>query len=739
MTTAQFLEQIDNISVESILSEQFISQERLDKESLSKRDITSLSNKIAHFKDSPVDTTLKCILYLAIWEPDLAIEISRKKGVFRYKAWPLDRNHALYIVTTIKNSSNRFSFSKQTIGYLNSKFHISWLFDFYKESESAIISTIKMHYKNRHRATHWGVACEESLLKELLVFADLLFTQPRWPDNSSRKDKITDYTLEEIAEGISYVLYLTTTAIHHPNYIQPIVDPKYVLSDDIKSLILLGCRVCALQEWELCIDYFSYSVTNQDRVFTISPPDDIFEKSIRLGYVKSMMQNQLIHERNAKHFQEALSLSEITNMINHYERLHCITEVGSGITSRYRFEIPEPILAKFFEHTDKFFKEEIIDLNHFSNELAMPIEDLLEKRITDNCSMHDVVLFNRFFLILDLIAEKQILSQKNKQKVISSLLPNFSEDDLVAIIGKYIGDTKARELINLFTYNPKFKLDLQYTPFFKLGNSISVPIDLIAKSNLSRNCIAYSYLQKNQIVNQDDKEHLVLECEKLFKVNHPEYRIFTNKHFRYQKQTGEIDVLVITDNNILIIECKAPLEPANNFELRSSYDHIQKAAKQLSHSKHAFSDAQFRKNYLRAIGIDEKPRNIHTCIIMGNRLFNGLSVMSHPVRYVHELDMILNNGKIHSSVGDWRVWKTKDFSEDDLLDFLSLNNNLITASFNAMKPFSRSMHVKGKRIEFSSFVLNFLDVIDNYDQCFLIESRNEDALAQIKEYTTQKP
>jgi hypothetical protein len=207
---------------------------------------------------------------------------------------------------------------------------------------------------------------------------------------------------------------------------------------------------------------------------------------------------------------------------------------------------------------------------------------------------------------LDHIVEKQLLKQKNKQKVIASLLPNFSEETLVNLIGKYIGTEKASELASLFTYNPNVKLDLQYTPFFKLGNSIPVPVSLVAKSNFLRNCIAYSYLLRNQIVNQDDKEHLVIECERVFSRNHREYQIFTNKHFKYQKHNGEIDVLVITDASIFIIECKAPLEPTSNFELRASYDHIQKAAKQLTYSMQAFSDPNFRKEYLKCLGIQEK-------------------------------------------------------------------------------------------------------------------------------------
>ena len=72
--------------------------------------------------------------------------------------------------------------------------------------------------------------------------------------------------------------------------------------------------------------------------------------------------------------------------------------------------------------------------------------------------------------------------------------------------------------------------------------------------------------------------------------------------------------------------------------------------------------------------------------------------------------------------------------QDDLLNYLSCNSDLIVASYNAMKPFKRIMHIKGKKIEFSSFALNFLDAVDNYDQYFFIESREEDTLAQIRQY-----
>jgi hypothetical protein len=123
---------------------------------------------------------------------------------------------------------------------------------------------------------------------------------------------------------------------------------------------------------------------------------------------------------------------------------------------------------------------------------------------------------------------------------------------------------------------------------------------------------------------------------------------------------------------------------------------------------------------------------------MGNRLFNGLSVQTHPVRYIHELDMILNEGKIHSSIGDWHIWKGSTYSEIDLVDFLSNDSSLISTNFDAMKPFRQVMHFNGRRIEFESYLFDTLDAIDNYDKHFGVENRDENKLAQIKKLSSRQ-
>ena len=586
------------------------------------------------------------------------------------------------------------------------------------------------HYENRQKIKESGVILEESLFKELLAFSDILFHKLNRNNEAYNKNELEGYSPEEITEGISYIIFLYDEIVGISKIKNPFVVSDFVVSKEIKNLLLLSCKIQQLQEWELCVDYFGYEVNKIDRTYNIYTKDDLFEKSVRLGYIRTMMQGAIFYSKGFDKQKETPGLIEMSKYFND-SGISCVVETGKGLLSRYRFNLPEPLLDIFTNKT--LFKEELIDVAHFAHEMIMPLDDLLTKKITDNCTIYDLILFKRFFVILDLIAENQIFSQKNPNKIIASILPNFNKDKLADILSKFVGDiSKSYELLELFTYKKDVKLDLQYTPFLSSGNNIFVPIALVAKSNFLRNCIAYSYLLKNEIVNQSDEEHLVMECKRVFEENHTEYKVLTNKKFLYQNQHGEIDVLAISEHEIYIIECKAPLEPTGNFELRASFDHIHKAAKQLDNSKKAFLDEAFLRNFLKNIGVEYKPRSIHTCVMMGNRFFNGYMISSHPVRYIRELDMILNNGHIYSEIGNWRVWKENEFCNLDLMKFFSNNYTISNINFKSMKPWRDQLHIDGKKVVFDTYIFDTLETIKQYDSIFIIEERNEEKLKLFK-------
>lgn len=722
------------VPFEHLLNADTIQQIKATRRTLSKSEKRFFLQKLSKFKDFDATYISNIILIYSIWHPNEAIREARKKGVFRYKAWGFKKNYAEYLLKQIQNSYSYLNYSDDTKKFVSDKLNISWIFDFYKKTEESLLKYIHEHHRKREIIRKGNIFYEEALFKDLLAYLDYMFysnhstsNASNKNNNASNKNKLESYSHEEISEGISYIIYLYDTNIGIKEDCNYIALPEYVSSEEIEAQILLACKINQLQEWEISIDYFDYKLrtTNNKEAF-IFDSKELFEKSLRLGYIKTDMQGAIFHKQNdLACIDKDFSLFEGTKIIKSKFKNELMTSIEAGKLSRFRFEFPEPLFVPFQNH-NILFKEECLTLAYTAREFIMDFDEVSDKKITNHCSLKDVLLFQRFFVLMNSLAADILFKQSNKNKVIRSLIPYFRKEVLIELLTKFVGDkVKVEELMDLFTYNKGRKLDLQYTPFLQLSNGIGFSNSVIVKSNLLRNCIAYSYSSNNKIVNQDDKETLVRECEKVFSERHSEYKVFANKRFKYDGQDGEVDVLVVSENDIIVIECKAPLNPTSNFELRASYDHVNKAVKQLDHCKAAFSDKAFRKSFLKDLKVAEKPRNIHTCIVFGNRLFNGYEVSGHPIRYVRELDMILNNGHVFSEFGKWRVWKNEEFMQRDLISFLSSQHPLITINFEAMEPRQEYMYVKSRKVCFETYQLNFVKVIELYDKNFHLKEKNE--------------
>ena len=374
-----------------------------------------------------------------------------------------------------------------------------------------------------------------------------------------------------------------------------------------------------------------------DNQYTIFSSDENFEKSIKMGYVRNALQQMSFYNKGFSKFEDSKGLVDFCRYTTKKLGNLLVKKVGKGVTARYQFPIPEIVFDLMKTPDAELYKEESLEFAYLASNVVSPYQDLLEKQVTSHCRLKDVVLFKRAFVILDLLLGTALYKQKDRNRIVSSLVPIMSEKQIIDFADRFIEDrTKTKELLDLFTYNPNYKLDLQYTPFLKIGHNYLIPFSLVGKSFLLRNCIEYSYLIKNQIVNQDDKEFLVLECKKTFEKRKKLYTVFTNRKFKYDGRNGEIDVIVISDDDVLIIECKCPLYPTSNFELRGTFDHIKKASSQLDLASKAFNDPTFAEQYFKNLNISYKDRNVRTCVIMGNRLFNGWNIKSHPIRFIYE-------------------------------------------------------------------------------------------------------
>lgn len=715
------------------MTEEYIISVKTQKSELSNSDKKFLLSIIGKFKEQDIEKTLKAIKMYAIWEPNEAIIESRKKGVFRYKAYGFKKNKALYLLDSLINDRDNYLFSEQTNIYLIDKKSLCWLYDFYKKSEEKLVQYIREHHNSRDRIKKGNLIIENALFKDLLAYIDVCFYLDLQSEKGPylNKNKLDGYSKEEVCDGISYIVFLYDKIIGIRQDAHYFINPKYVLSDEIKSIILSACKVIQVEEWELYIDYFDYKIKNNGNIWNIFDKSEVLEKSIRLGYIRNQMQGYAFYISSEDRLKDSISINKAGDYIEEHLGDIITKEISDGKLSRYRFEFPEPLLSLFSDDKGfgkEWFKEEIQRIEHFASELIMSYDEVSQKKITDNCTLIDIILFQRFFLFINEVSSKILFKKRDKNKVVSSLIPSFGTEVLNSLLNTFMKDkSKTQELLNLFTYKKDLKLDLQYTPFLKVSNGVIFSSTLVAKSNLIRNAIAYSYLVKNQVANNDQGlEPLVQECNNIFKKCKEGYSVFINKKFTYMKKAGEVDVLVVSDTDIILIECKSPLSPVNNFEMRSSLDHIEKANKQLNLSKVAFNDKNFRRTYFKAWGIEDKNQNIRTCIVFGNRLFTGYNKFAHPIRYIYELDMVLNKGIIYSELGQWSVWKGETFTHTDLIDFLSEDRTFIRHNFESMDEVNETMLVKGKKLIFKTYAYNIAKSFQKYDLKLRILQSNDE-------------
>ena len=731
MTINDIIMQSNNLTYDDITAEEYIAKVKGNKPTISSSDKKLFSKIISDYRKHGAECILRYIIIFSFWEPDEAVAIARKKGVFRYKTWGFKSNEALFLIDKLLKYSDELKYSDKTKSFLNTKQSLAWMFDYYRKIELKIKNLMIKHHNQRKKYVVGKAVVEEALFKELLVYLGIAFYENRSESAYAlEKNKLTSYSIEEIADSVSYLIFLYDDIIGIKNNISYTVSSDFVLSKEIKELILLGCKIYQIQEWEICVDYFGYSAKKVDSTtYCIYDSTTRFEKSVKLGYIK---QNMSENNYRIKHItnqpQMNYSINELGSIIKDYVGNELISERKDCWIPRYVYQIPPEVffaIKKCFG--DILFDEEKFEISYFSHEMITKYEDIIEKRITDNCTIKDILLFKRLFYVFATIIEKTLLKQKDKKKMIHSLNHFMRKEELISLLKFFLdNEQKSNELLDLFTYRKDVKLDLQYTPLLETTNGISFSPFFISKCNLLRNSISYSYLSHNKIVNQDDKESLVSVCSDVFSGEHPEYKVYTNRKFCYQKQNGEIDVLVVSEKDIIIIECKSPLLPTSNFELRASVDHINKAARQLDLSKAALQDVAFRKNFLKNLGVDDANRNILTCIVFGNRLFNGYNIDGHPIRYIYELDMALNSGQIKSDFGIWRVWDNDDYTHNDLIRFLKQDYEVGKSHFSAMEKKEMFIYADGIRLFYETYALNVKSLYKRFDEQFTIVDAKEE-------------
>lgn len=711
---------------------------------LTKKDREILEHVIREFQNECQDDVIGAIVIYAIFYPDEAIQYARQKGVFYYgNTWA----YTEYCLESLNTLSGILHISQSQQRYFRQKLSCKWLGQFYQDTEKKLKRDICRHHKERIQKVLYGVPYESNLIIELLVFINLIFryrsisvSGVSVTGNPDLKHiQILNYSNEEISKAVSYLIYLFTNEKGFRIQKEKWLDIDYILSDKIAKLILLACHREKILEWEFLVDCLGYELEADEKNIRFYDPKGVLEKSLRIGFIKTSMQEQLSAILDMK--TPSISLLELAKTV--------VTELGDTIfewrcedklIQRYRMIFPEPLMEPLYpQKIDgrlELFQEEYMELNFADHELTFKSADISNRMVTNHCSAMDLILFKRFFFITDFSQRWLFDNEKDIRKVIPSLVPVMSEKQLISYIEKFVGGKeKAFELLDLLSWEGQGNLDLQYTPIIKIDpKHYYIAADILISSNIIRNSLVLARRKKILAANSDGQnDSLELFCEKSFRECSFPYQTRSNVKYSYCGKQGEIDLLAWSDSRIYIIECKNAILPSDAHEIRATFEHIQKAGRQLDFSSKAMRDETFRKTYFSQWGISSRERTLHTCILLGNRLFSLPNGMRHPVRYAYELKMILTSGIVNSDFGHWSCWSGERFEDEDLARYLSDADPLSRSFLESMEPYTETFYCLGRKMQFNSFVLNYPLQLKMHDKYLRIIDMNEEERQRLDE------
>ena len=543
---------------------------------------------------------------------------------------------------------------------------------------------------------------------------------------------------------MSYLIYLFTEEKGFQPQKEKWLDIDYILYGGIDKLVLLACHRNLILEWEFLVDCLGYELKADEKSIRIYDSSDQLEKSFRIGLIKTSMQEQL----------SAIQIMEIAPISLQDIAKITVTKLGDTLFEwccedrlfqRYRMAFPEPLLEplrpKKNDGALELFREEYIELNFADHELTFKSADIFDQMVTSHCSIVDLILFKRFFILFNFSQRWLFEKEKDIRKVIPSLIPVMSEMKLISLIEKFVdGKEKAGELLELLSWNGRGKLDLQYTPIIKIDSKhYYVATDILISSNIARNSLVSARVKKIPDANSDGQnDPLELFCEKSFRECSFPYHTRSNVKYRYREEQGEIDFLAWSDSRIYIIECKRAILPTSSHEIRATYEHIQKASRQLDMSSEALQDETVQKTYFSQWGISPGKRTVYTCILLGNRLFAVPNGMLHPVRYAYELNMILTSGIVNSNLGHWSCWTGEQFADEDLARYLSDADPLSKSFLESMEPYTETFYCQGKKMQLNSYAYNPLLHLEKQDEYLRIVDKNEEERQRLDEQFRKK-
>jgi hypothetical protein len=529
--------------------------------------------------------------------------------------------------------------------------HLAWLIVLASAAYKKRIHLIKL------------IDTDDLLVKSCLVTTDLLFI--------GRTEGLlrTDVQLapEEAAMALSYLIYLVQKRRGPDAISLQGVDTTKIRQGYYLAVLEAIKDITDYFTWELLVCYFGYScrLSDDHSALLIDSPSPEFAKSMRGGFIRQELQNRafLVQLKD----EELLSFEDVADKFYSLMDKKLIWRAHKPERLVFALPvIPEPM--KFFSQ-DALFREEYAGLMLLSFDLLSPWNEALEFEI-DGVTIFDLMKAQRIMYVSHRVRVNKIKSiWKNEPDIaIQSIAAVYEDESLINFLGYCLPADRAQKVLSLLEWNPKQKtyLDLMYQPITRAaGGKLLVAPNLFAVANLPRNT-----LQLTQTRLGEKGDGLLAHRLKTEFLGQG-FGSWDDVEYHYGGVEGDCDVVALQGTFLFIFECKNSLHPCSTAELRTSFDYIQKARRQLEKFMTNWSKPGFRAYLGKLLNADlSAVTTLVTAAVTGNRMFGGLQIGAANVLGFHELVNFIASGRVVILDNEISGRSTGALKPEDLRDFL---------------------------------------------------------------------
>lgn len=627
--------------------------------------------------------SIALFLVLVLWDPVQTLVHVRKQGTFRASKTNFSSGAINKTITAALSQADFLKLGSDGQGYLRSIQNLLLLAAPCKKLKESLVQRLSTQ--------------KSTVLKTLLVIVnEYLYESETGEQFDVGGD--TEIIAEEIAESYSYILLLMKSTFGN-------IEHKFMYTDascwerlDSNYLPLLrdAAKLRLYIEVETQVDGMPYDVKRIGNVIQVFSTDEVFEKSIRLGYIQSELQQQIKVEQIAKDYPDESAVHSVETIVNKalQSGLGELVQLKRTPLERYMFNVP--LDKNFFG----FLADNALFRNEYINVIGTGIEkfaqtDVQLEMVTEGITVFDVIKVQRllsfvYHAMKNKIEERHGSDESVKNKLfVNSIVPVLTYDSLTVLLKMIITEKSAEKLIQLLTLDEaRTLIDIQYYPFIKTGNYYAIAPSLVFKSNLLRNIVVGNSPNKRFTGLSDPMQAAVISALK-------QSGFLVDSEMKNNKQGDiEIDITCWRDGELFVFECKNAYHPCSTRELCNSYEHIKKAGAQLDTIKQWLENRKNQAAFFEKYGWNIPfATEVHTAVITANRMFNGYRVGAHPVRQAHELINVLVNGFIKRSDNKkLRFWEKDAFQVNDLLNYLQ-DKSIIAMQMEQLEPYESDVRM----------------------------------------------